>query len=269
MARERMSRTPDEIRASLLERGVIETLDQESITTTETCGRCGGRGWYPTQWHGACFDCGGNPQTYTKVTPVSTLIRREQARDRREYKRRQEAERAEAVRTERLANPDPRIAKLAEVAGFKLGSLPYEGEVDRRYRFALSLVHQWVSRGDLSEKQWPHVERLIDEIPAKDAERAARIEQRRYLGSPGDAVEFAGTVKTARTTESTFGYHTRTSRFLIIETDCGSLVKMFTSAGWAWDIEEGQEVQIKAKVKEHETFNEERQTVVTHPKRVA
>jgi len=41
-----------------------------------TCTRCGGAGYYPSQFHGACFECNGNPPNYTVKVGVIAIAKK-------------------------------------------------------------------------------------------------------------------------------------------------------------------------------------------------
>jgi len=41
-----------------------------------TCSRCGGAGYYPSQFHGACYECNGNPPNYTVKVGVIAIAKK-------------------------------------------------------------------------------------------------------------------------------------------------------------------------------------------------
>lgn len=86
-----------------------------------------------------------------------------------------------------------------------------------------------------------------------------------YIGAKGDKVTITGTVTKALATENTFGYHPETSILLIVE-DGPTVLKTFTKAAWAFDIDQGDTVTVTATVKNHEDYKGTKQTVVKRPK---
>lgn len=89
--------------------------------------------------------------------------------------------------------------------------------------------------------------------------------ERAWLGAPGDRVEVAGTVQTALTVD---GYAYGTTQRLIVVDAGETLAKTCTGAAWSYDVEPGDRVRLAATVKAHETYREQRQTVLVRPKRL-
>ena len=86
-----------------------------------------------------------------------------------------------------------------------------------------------------------------------------------YIEAKGDKVTITGTVTKALATENTFGYHPEISILLVIE-DGPTVLKTFTKAAWAFDIDQGDTVTVTATVKNHEDYKGTKQTVVKRPK---
>lgn len=86
-----------------------------------------------------------------------------------------------------------------------------------------------------------------------------------YIGVKGDKVTITGTVTKALAIDSTFGYYPETSILLIVE-DGPTVLKTFTKAAWAFDIDQGDIITVTAAVKNHEDYQGTKQTVVNRPK---
>lgn len=86
-----------------------------------------------------------------------------------------------------------------------------------------------------------------------------------YLGAKGDKVTITGTVTKAFAIESNFGYHPETSILLIVEGG-PTVLKTFTKAAWAFDVDQGDTITVTATVKNHENYQGTKQTVVNRPK---
>ncbi|GAB3588711.1 hypothetical protein [Calidifontibacter terrae] len=100
---------------------------------------------------------------------------------------------------------------------------------------------------------------------AQQATAAAEKVERKPLGEVGDKVQITGVLTIAMTVDG-FAYNS-TQRFLII--DAGpTLAKIYTAAGWSYDVEVGDTVTLTATVKKHQTYREEIQTVLTRAKLV-
>lgn len=99
----------------------------------------------------------------------------------------------------------------------------------------------------------------------QDREVVAEPVETAWLGSLGERVEIVGTVRTALTVD---GYAYGTTQRLIVVHAGPTVAKAYTSAAWAYDVMAGDEVRLTATVKAHETYREQRQTVLSRPKRV-
>lgn len=85
-----------------------------------------------------------------------------------------------------------------------------------------------------------------------------------WVGTVGQKVTVEVTLERLQTISTAYG----TSLLVIGRTEAGEIVKTFTTAQWAWDVEEGQMVTLTATVKEHEDYNGTKQTNVTRAKKV-
>jgi hypothetical protein len=80
----------------------------------------------------------------------------------------------------------------------------------------------------------------------------------------GERVSVSGVVTLAKTCESQFG----SSRLIVVETAAREVVKMFTTAAWAWPVEEGEEISLQAVVKAFDEFQGITQAVLLRPKKI-
>lgn len=56
---------------------------------------------------------------------------------------------------------------------------------------------------------------------------------------------------------------------MLVVVEAGATVaKMFTTAACAWEVKQGEEITLSAKVKDHEEYKGVKQTVLTRPKKV-
>lgn len=86
-----------------------------------------------------------------------------------------------------------------------------------------------------------------------------------WIGVEGKRIAVEGTVIQAMTIDGTFG----SSRLVVVSVGQGDRVKMFTAAGWAWDVDAGEAVTLTGTVKAHEEYHQRRETLLTRPKRVS
>lgn len=107
-------------------------------------------------------------------------------------------------------------------------------------------------------------ERILGTQLRREQQDAARI-QSQYAGTVKEKITITGTVTRLTPVQSNYGYRSTTSMLVILE-DGPTIAKMFTSAGWAFDIEQGQQLTVTATVKEHEEYQGVRQTVLVRPR---
>lgn len=105
-------------------------------------------------------------------------------------------------------------------------------------------------------------EKMIGERVRKEAQGKARAESL-YAGTVGEKLTFTGTVATLVPVDTDYG----TSMLVVVEAGA-TVAKMFTTAAWAWEVKQGEEVTLTAKVKDHEEYKGVKQTVLTRPKKV-
>ncbi|HZA71480.1 MAG TPA: zf-TFIIB domain-containing protein [Propionibacteriaceae bacterium] len=257
--------------------------DTELLALTETrevhgtvthalnpCSRCDGSGHYsfnPVDGT-RCFQCQGSRGTWVEVGEYLRLARnRAKARAARARKAAREA----AEREARI----PRLhAELTEAHPL-LAELTYLGNVN--YDDARGAVNyggilgelrgKLENYGSLSDKQIALAEKIIREDMDREARRAERAAARTNaaIGEIGERRDFTGTVRWFDHYTDFYGYSETTSTVMIIDTAEGT-VKW--KASKYIELERGQQVTIKATVKEHSIYDktEEIATVVTRGK---
>lgn len=100
----------------------------------------------------------------------------------------------------------------------------------------------------------------------RQAELEVQIAKSAYLsGSVGDRTTFEGVVTKAMTFDTNYGYQAGSVRMLIVETENNEVVKMNTTADWAYDLNEGDSVSMVATIKEFSDFRGIKQTIVKSP----
>lgn len=107
-------------------------------------------------------------------------------------------------------------------------------------------------------------ERMIGTQIRKKVE-AKKVAASAYAGTINEKITVTGTATRVLATDSSWGYHESTSMLLIVE-DGSTILKMFTKAAWAYDINQGDTITVTATVKDHEEYNGAKQTVVNRPK---
>lgn len=125
-----------------------------------------------------------------------------------------------------------------------------------------------------SEKQAKLLVKLVGELETAEAETAKRDAERdakaaartnAAIGEVGDRRDFTGTVRWFDHFESNYGYTPKTCTVIILDTPEGTV--KWTASNYI-ELENGQEITIKATVKEHSIYDrtQEITTVVTRGK---
>jgi len=81
-----------------------------------------------------------------------------------------------------------------------------------------------------------------------------------WIGEEGEKVEVTGRVALVRWVDNGWGG----TNLIKVETDRGT-VKMFTTNRALSTLEEGAEVTVKGTVKERDTYNDRRETLISRP----
>ena len=85
---------------------------------------------------------------------------------------------------------------------------------------------------------------------------------RAYVGSLGESITVEGTVKVAVSIETLYG----NSMLIVVETDDGNLVKTFGSGMTLWELDRDDRVSVTGTVKDFDTYEGDKQTVLTRVK---
>lgn len=80
----------------------------------------------------------------------------------------------------------------------------------------------------------------------------------------GDKVSVTGTIVTAVSIETEYG----TSRLIVIETTNRESVKLFTSAGWSFEVSQEEAITVEGTVKGFSEYEGQAQTVLNRPKKI-
>lgn len=102
-----------------------------------------------------------------------------------------------------------------------------------------------------------------NEAHAEQARRAALVQG--FLGEVGDKITATGTVRVAKYISAP-AYNRSASMFVIVELGTGQVVKIFGSSASLFSLDRGYRVTITGKVKAHEAYNGQDQTVLSHAK---
>lgn len=111
-------------------------------------------------------------------------------------------------------------------------------------------------------------ERMTGEHARRKAEADERTRQRtqaQYAGTVGERITVTGTVTRLLPVEGNHGYTPKTTMLVVIEGGA-TVAKMFTTAAWAWDIAQGDEITVTGTVKAHEDYQGIKQTTIVRPK---
>lgn len=102
-----------------------------------------------------------------------------------------------------------------------------------------------------------------DAAHAEAARRAAMVQG--FLGEVGEKLTgLVGTVAVAKYISGS--YNRSSSMFLVINLDGGAVVKTFGSSESLFQLDRGYRVTLTGKVKKHESYNGQDQTVLSHVK---
>lgn len=238
------------------------------------CHRCGGSGHYsynPVDGT-RCFGCHGHRGEWVEVDEYLRLARNRAkaaaARARKAAKEAAEKPAKEAALHAAITQAHPLLAELTY-----LGNVNYDDNAGPvNYGGILgSLRGKLEQYGSLSDKQIALAEKIIREDMDRQVrreERAARVAAEAQartnaaIGEIGDRREFSGTVRWFEHYEDFYAYTPTWSTVMIIDTAEGT-VKW--KASKHIELTRGQEISIKATVKEHSIYDrtQEITTVVT------
>jgi hypothetical protein len=98
------------------------------------------------------------------------------------------------------------------------------------------------------------------------AEREAEKAKFSYIEAQvGEIVEFSGEVKAVVRIDGHYGV----SLMVVVQTEQNQQFKFFSTANWVWEVEVGEQVQVRAEVKDFSEYQGIKQNVVKNPKKIA
>lgn len=245
------------------------------------CGRCGGAGgadkWAHTGW--TCFDCGGSGDarkvTTEKLYTAEKLAKLDatQTKVRAKKQAALEAKRA-AARAEARAHrkvtlaPDLDLLRiywpLRHVVTIQGDYIRNEGDelVRQTKKPVHEILRSILKRGEASVKQIAALGSLA-ESHTKRLQEAKRREASHYVGKVGERVELTITVTKVIQYSGANFYGQPETRSIYCFTDTnGNSLKTFGRC----ELGEGESGSIRATVKEHSIYKDEKQTILTRLK---
>lgn len=99
-------------------------------------------------------------------------------------------------------------------------------------------------------------------------EHADAAASSRYAGEEGDKIEVTGTVTRLLPIENNYGYNPP-PKMMVIVSGGPTVAVTFTTAQWAFEVEQGDAITIKGTVSKHEERDGVKQTVLKRPSLVA
>lgn len=259
MAQHTINGVPAELFVRVRENGVVQVANGVEYVWEE-CTNCGGTGHFPSLVDSArCFYCRnerGIPQGGRWVTKAD--------RDRRAHNRQLAAARRER-KAAQLAAELPQLIEGFVAAHPLLAELTYLAD----YSGLLgSLRGQLEKKGTLSARQIEVAEKIIRQdyerqaqvdatVTAKREESAKRVDA--HFGEQGERLTITGTVRFTKGFEGQWGMRT----LFAIDTPRGTVTWWATGV---YDQMRGETVTLTGTVKDHETYQGERRTVLTRGK---
>lgn len=240
----------------------------------ELCGNCQGghREEYAGLHNGVCYYCNGvgaGKVIAGGLDEAREVIRKRlMARAARERKAQRDAD-AKKVAGMAWAEANAEVAaQLAGIAQWVVDG-GEDGERGAQLSTPLYSFAFTVRRGEaLSEKQTEFARTLM----AGHAKKRARVEAEEaakaklvHLGKVNEKLEVSGTVTRNLTVGLDSPYGPR--RMVIVTTAEGNVAKTFTTAEWAYEVEEGEQVTLRGTVKELDEYQGVPQTVLVRARK--
>jgi hypothetical protein len=98
---------------------------------------------------------------------------------------------------------------------------------------------------------------------AAAAAREAKLQEQAHLtGEIGERVAFSGVVKLTRSFSGNYG----PSLLVVVSLEGGSEVKFFSTANFAWELNEGDQVSLTGEISGFDSYGDSKQTVVKKAK---
>lgn len=260
------------------------------------CPRCGGKGYLSYYGHvenGVCFKCEGNgsfPKEIKVYTPEYAK-KLEEKREKARLKKEQEEEKkmrmqfekwklwngfsAEGVTYLFLGNTYEIKDELKTLgarfdfsAGWHIGH-PVEG-----YETVMVKAEDTVKMDASGNGIWKSKE-YFDELKKAEYNRLHPVEAEKashYVGKVGDTFESTVTLVNSYNYETSYGFRETVMTIYVMEDESGNKLVWKTSGALTVDDEpvlKGETISIKGKIKEHSTYRDEEQTILTRCKATA
>lgn len=251
------------------EKGVTRREEMHTVT----CNRCGGLGgsdaWKHTGW--TCYKCNGarfvNEYVNAKIYTAEQLEKVNKAAEKRAATMARKAEAKRLAEEKRLED---------ERAGFEAMHGEWLEKVSayaHRSGFVADVVKGAKERLVLTENQIAAVNKTVAKMEASDNQKEAS----EFVGSEGDRVELEARVTYFRSM-GRYTYNAPMTYMVKMVTVDGNSLTYFGTAAATFGIKADSEgfmvvdkeavVRFKATVKKCETYEGEKQTVITRPKGV-
>lgn len=255
-----------------------------------TCPRCGGAGgadcWAYTGWK--CYECGGSGRAHKpQIIKVYTEEYQKKLNERN-------AKRLEKKRQEALANVGKNIEKLGfgkegesyaiyRVVGntfsiretLKLLGCKYDSflgwysskdlEGYETQRLTFDEIAHICDNGYVAFNNYSDIQPLLIENIRKEQRAKELAESSNHIGNIGDKITIDCVAKcVGHWTTSFYGHEVYTYKYILNDKE-GNQYVWTTSSG---SLPEGEEITVKATVKEHSEYNGIKQTVIKNCKKV-
>ena len=241
------------------------------------CSRCGGQGyvedigWKMTDGVGKCFKCEGHGflREEKRILTEKEKIQRERAKVRREEKK--EAERLEKVRSaeekkqEEVNNKPYTFICIDKDSYNKKEMLKANGY---KWRCGRWLGTEKIDGVELLQVKTTDI--ISNTINLEyDAEKIAiaiqkhNTENSSYIGSVGEKIKEEVYLSKVLSFKSSYGYNTM-NYIYIMKNECGRVLVWKTSK--SIDVNEGEKFTISGTIKEYDTYNGTKQTIITRCK---
>lgn len=254
--------------------GLYRLADGRLVTQ---CGRCAGHGGRPGTiptfgyvFGGICFECNGcgfrrviADEAAAAKGFVAAAKRRAKAAAARDAK-------AAAYLAVRDAKRDAWVAANVDLAA-RLAAYAVTADTEDAYWAAMSalptrnladladLARDAADTG-LNDMQVERANRILGYVDADTAKAATAT----HVGTVGEKVTVTGPVTFTKVIEGNYGSK------MLVKVQAGTAeVVTFTTAAWAWKVEDGDEVTLTGTVTEHGDYQGAAQTTITRAKQVA
>jgi len=219
-----------------------------------TCMVCGAGAMYLAVWHHA--------PTNTYICTGEDCALKMELHGADFQSARAEVKRTKAFRTGK-ARAEHELAERNLTQAWAIYSATARDDFEYEERTIADLVSKLVQYGSLSDKQWAFVDRLfaqIDGRAAKAAARAAEAAQSQHVGTVGERITIEGTITFSTSYDTAYG----TTYVTGIKDAAGNIyIQKGVSLG-----QRGDNVWIKATVKEHAVRDGVKQTIISRPKHI-